>query len=105
MGCEGNAYNYSVRVHNCLHVCLHIMYFVGWENHKPSQITVACLQSLFIVYKPVCDCVCVCLSGLRPSTEADLYWKCNSHEARGALMLLPHANKRARTHTHGCVTT
>lgn len=45
--------------------------------------------------------VCVSLPGLWPSTEADLCCKCNSHEARGALMLLLHTD--THMNTHSCV--
>lgn len=61
-------------------------------------IITACLLYSFCVC--LCESVFVCmLPGLWPNTEADLCCKCNSHEARGALTLLPHTHTVSHTCT------
>lgn len=50
-----------------------------------------------IYWLPFCS---VCFRGLWPSTEADLCWECNSHEAKGPLMLLPHTQTNAQLCGH-----
>ncbi len=101
MGCKGKhtSHHYTVRGHNSVLVGLLIMCFVDCGNHKPSQITSAAIS----VSKCVYVFVWVCLPGLGTSTEADPCWKCNSHEAGGALMLLPHTHRHKWTHTSTAV--
>lgn len=70
----------------------------GYKGKLLIIITAWLLYS-FCVCVYVRVCFCACLPGLWPNTEADLCCKCNSHEARGALTLLPHTHTLSHTCT------
>lgn len=83
--------------HSSHHVCLHIMCFVGWRNHRPSQITTACLFCVLCACERAHDFL-----GSGSVQKQTSVGNAIHMSSRGALMLLPHTQTQMNSHTQLC---
>lgn len=91
-------HHHGVRGQSSEQACFFVV-FCGSEANRGSNTNQGRLPSRLSLFWIVWGvCVCVRLPGYWHNTGVDLCWKCNSNEARGAAMLLPHTH----THTDSC---